>query len=310
MLGYVRLMLSFLVLFSHIWLNESFNIGSFAVMVFYILAGLVTSKVFIDVAKLNIFYFVRDRIIRIFPSYFVIFILSILFLSVTGFGNFNINNPNIIISLFIVPLNYFYFFDLSVIDAPVGLNLLIPTAWSLGLELQAYLLLILAIVFKKIGVFMAFGSFLVFVLSNFGVLDANLFGYRLICGVFFLFYSGFLIYTKKYKILSLFLILSIMLICFIKIFGLAFLAFGLESISGFVFGSLLIVLCGIKKPQLRLNSFFGSLSYIVFLDQFLCIWICEYFGISVLYSIAFSILLAIFIYFLIEKPMQIYRFGL
>lgn len=310
MLGYVRFILSLLVLFSHICLIEGFNVGAFSVVIFYILAGLVTSRVLVCVAQFNIFYFIRDRIIRIFPVYFVVFVLSVLFLYFTGFKGFDIKNINIVLSLFIIPLNYFYFFDISVIDAPTGLNLLIPTAWSLGLELQAYALLVFAILFKRAGIFMAFASFFVFMLASLGVLDTNIFGYRIILGVFFLFYSGFLIYSKNYKILSLLLVLSILLMVFIKALGLTFFVFTLETILGFLFGVLIVFFCNTKKVKFKLNPFFGALSYIVFLDQFLCIWICEYFGFSVYYSIVFSILLAVLLYFVFERPLQNYRLGL
>jgi len=53
MFGYIRFLLAYFVLLSH--LNVKFlghNIGVFAVIIFYILAGLVTAKIFIKFAPI------------------------------------------------------------------------------------------------------------------------------------------------------------------------------------------------------------------------------------------------------------------
>lgn len=88
MFGYIRFILAYFVLLSHVGIRlAGKNIGVFAVVIFYILAGLVTSKVFIKIAPQNaqISYFVKDRFLRIYPAFFFAFALTVLFFCATSY---------------------------------------------------------------------------------------------------------------------------------------------------------------------------------------------------------------------------------
>ena len=88
MFGYIRFILAYFVLLSHVGIGlAGKNIGVFAVVIFYILAGLVTSKVFIKIAPQNaqISYFVKDRFLRIYPAFLFAFVLTVLFFCATSY---------------------------------------------------------------------------------------------------------------------------------------------------------------------------------------------------------------------------------
>lgn len=79
MTGYIRFFLAFLVLISHLGIRfKGMNEGVFAVVIFYILAGHVVTKLFLEkiksndiIKRLKIFYI--ERFLRIFPRYVSIF---------------------------------------------------------------------------------------------------------------------------------------------------------------------------------------------------------------------------------------------
>ena len=104
MLGFVRFGLAFLVVISHVgFFLHGKNVGVFAVVVFYLLAGLTVSKVFLKVAPNDMKYFFTDRFLRIYPLYFAVAVLSIIFLF---FSIKDLSIYKIFLNLIIIPLNY------------------------------------------------------------------------------------------------------------------------------------------------------------------------------------------------------------
>ncbi|WP_169942967.1 acyltransferase [Campylobacter sp. RM15925] len=312
MFGYIRFILAYMVLLSH--MNYKFlgyNIGVFAVVFFYILAGLVTSKVFIKIAPKDsqISYFIKDRFLRIYPTYLFALLITILFFCATKYLEPNFSFKNLFYHLSIIPLNYFFWLDVQVFNAPIGLNFLIPPAWSLGAELQAYCLLVIAIKFKRLGFMLAFISFIVFCVANLGYINSDIYGYRTVCGVFFIFYTGFLIYQRKYKTLALFYIGIILLFTFL-IYKNRFGIFSIEIIIGYLLGVLLVLTHEKFKFKLKFNEILGSLSYSLFISHFLFIWISEYvFNIQNLYFITLgSIVFGLINYYLLENRVNKTRF--
>ena len=247
MFGYIRFILAYFVLLSHVGIGlAGKNIGVFAVVIFYILAGLVTSKVFIKIAPQNaqISYFVKDRFLRIYPAFLFAFVLTALFFFATSYLQPHFSAKNLLANALIVPLNYFFWLDVSVIDAPAGLNFLIPPAWSLGAELQAYALLVLAIKFRRLGYALALGSLGVYAAANLGFIDSDIYGYRLVCGVFFMFYTGFLIYQKQHGKLAVF---------YSRNFGV----FSVETALGYLFGTAIVyIVAWFIEPKLKEQSGF------------------------------------------------------
>ncbi|QKG30336.1 acyltransferase family protein [Campylobacter sp. RM16187] len=310
MFGYLRFFLAYLVVINH--LNFTFMgkyPGVFAVIIFYILAGFVTSKIFLTVSPNNIKYFLIDRFLRIYPLFFVISIITLIFFIIVNFNDFKFDVYKIFLNLTLIPLNYFFFIDVGLINTGIGLNFLVPPAWSLSAEIQAYILLIIAIKFKKIGLFMAIFSLCLFILAHLSFLDSDIHGYRLVSSVFFIFYSGYLLFTKKYKILSIFILPISILFVYLFFKGFGFLGF--ETIFGFLVGIIVISMHNRIKIKLPFNGFFGNLSYIIFLNHFLCIWLYEYFFNSrnILFISILSIVFGIVLYLFIEKPITKHRLS-
>lgn len=259
MFGYIRFILAYFVLLSHVGIGlAGKNIGVFAVVIFYILAGLVTSKVFIKIAPQNaqISYFVKDRFLRIYPAFLFAFVLTALFFCATSYLQPHFSAKNLLANALIVPLNYFFWLDVSVIDAPAGLNFLIPPAWSLGAELQAYALLVLAIKFRRLGYALALGSLGVYAAANLGFIDSDIYGYRLVCGVFFMFYTGFLIYQKQHSKLAVFYSAMTVLACYL-FYSRNFGVFSVETALGYLFGTAIVyIVAWFIEPKLKEQSGF------------------------------------------------------
>ena len=254
MFGYIRFILAYFVLLSHVGIGlAGKNIGVFAVVIFYILAGLVTSKVFIKIAPQNaqISYFVKDRFLRVYPAFFFALALTTLFFCATSYLQPHFSAKNLLANALIVPLNYFFWLDVSVIDAPAGLNFLIPPAWSLGAELQAYALLVLAIKFRRLGYALALGSLGVYAAANLGFIDSDIYGYRLVCGVFFMFYTGFLIYQKQHGKLAVFYLAMTALACYL-FYSRNFGVFSVETALGYLFGTAIVyIVAWFIEPKLK-----------------------------------------------------------
>ena len=312
MFGYIRFILAYFVLLSHVGIGlAGKNIGVFAVVIFYILAGLVTSKVFIKIAPQNaqISYFIKDRFLRIYPAFFFAFALTILFFCATSYLQPHFNAKNLLLNVLIAPLNYFFWLDVSVIDAPVGLNFIIPPAWSLGAELQAYALLVLAIKFRRLGYALALGSLGVYLAANLGFINADIYGYRLVCGVFFMFYTGFLIYQKELGKLAVF---------YAAVTGLAgyffysreFSAFGVETATGYLVGAAVVLAHERLKIKLKFNDIAGSLSYAIFISHFLFIWLSQLLlgNVNLAFVTTGSIIFGFINFYLIEQKINKIRF--
>ncbi|QYA61161.1 acyltransferase family protein [Campylobacter fetus] len=309
--GYIRFVLAYFVVLSH--MNYTFfgkNIGVFAVVIFYIIAGLVTSKIIIKISPYNIKYFAIDRFLRIYPAFFTVSSLALIFLMLTNYSEFEFNLFHILLNFLLIPLNYFYFIDLSVINAPVGLNFVLPPAWSLGAEVQAYLVLVFSIFYKKLGILLAMISLLIFVIANLNILHPDIFGYRLIFGVFFMFYTGFLIYQNKIKTVILFCSIVFIMLLYVLIADKIYF-FSVEISLGYLIGVIIISMHERLKIKLPFNNIFGSLSYILFLSHFLGIWSCRYiFGKDNLFAVTvISIFISLLVYFICERPITKYRLS-
>ncbi len=279
MFGYLRFILSILVMLSHLDIRFfTLNQGVFAVTIFYILAGFVVSYLYSSIIpnrKYKILLFYKDRIARIFPLYLYILILTIIFLLLTNYGNPNFNFIKLFYNITIIPLNYYMYIDSTILTNPSWC--LIPPAWSLGTELQAYILLPFAIIFYRFRYFSLFFSFIIYILANLTILQPDYFGYRFIIGVFFIFLIGTSIQESKYKLLILIWFLTLILILTLISLNLEKIAYARETTLGILVGIPLIYRLSKIKRKIIFNSFLGSLSYAIFLSHFLSIWIIDYF---------------------------------
>lgn len=192
MFGYLRFFLAYLVLLSHIHIKfYSLNAGVFAVVMFYILAGYVVSNLYLNIlsnTKHKTLEFYKDRLKRIYPLYLYTLTLTIIFLLLTNYANPKYTLLNIFSNFTIIPLNYYMYLDNTVLQNPSWW--LIPPAWSLGTELQAYILLSIVLIFRKLKYIFAILTIIIYTLANFNYLHPDHFGYRFIIGVFFIFLIG------------------------------------------------------------------------------------------------------------------------
>lgn len=288
MFGYLRLLLAFFVLISHVNVRIfGLNPGVIAVVIFYILAGHVVSHLWLDIlphGKGKFYAFYRDRVLRIFPLYAYIALLTLLFLVFTGYGNPDFSPVKIINTFLIIPLNYYMVMDNAILTDLH--KLLIPPAWSLGAELQAYLLLPLIFIFKKLKIVLVLSSLAVYMLANLSLIHSDYFGYRLIMGVFFIFALGSSIQTThagssldtSFDRLFPWIVWVGVLILGILFFSMDCFspAYTRETFLGLLLGIPLVSFMGKSPIKLPFNALLGSLSYGVFLGHFLVKWWLDY----------------------------------
>jgi len=132
--------------------------------------------------------FYYERLLRILPNYFFVALLTLAFIAITGFGKPKLTFLSLFNNALVIPLNYYMYFDNSILTEPKWW--LIPPAWSLGAELQAYLVLPLVVYFRSMKIIFSISSFVVFSLACVGILHTEHFGYRLLPGVLFIFILG------------------------------------------------------------------------------------------------------------------------
>jgi len=282
MFGYLRFFLAFVVMLSHVDVRfYGMNPGVSAVVVFYILAGYVVSHLYHDIlpdGKYKLFYFLKDRILRIFPLYLYVIAVTVLFLLLSDFGDPHFTFIKTLNNLLIVPLNYYMYIDSAILTEPKWW--LIPPAWSLGTELQAYIVLALLFSFQKYKRTFVLFSFIIYILANFSIIHPDYYGYRFLVGVLFIFLIGTYIQKKEYKfpyfIWGFILFVLVPFFYFTDSFSPTYTR---ETFLGLVVGIPLVSFLSRTKIKLPFNALLGSLSYGLFLSHFLAIWILHYFKI-------------------------------
>ena len=160
------------------------NVGVVAVCVFFMLSGYVVAGLLRPGSAMSgspiLFY--RERALRILPLY-------LLFMLVAAFTSSRIPHPAHgpaawAANLAIIPLDFFAFFPQH-----AGLMFDGPT-WSLGLELQFYLLAPFLLRRRWVAVIAAVGSLAFQAAVSVGHLNSDTYGYRLLPGTLFLFLVG------------------------------------------------------------------------------------------------------------------------
>lgn len=318
MLGYLRFILAFFVLFSHLEKKIlGLNPGVIAVVIFYLLAGHVVSHLWYDVlpagpGRLCRFY--RDRLLRIMPLYVYVAVLTLIFLILTGYGNPRFSIFRLLGNFLVIPLNYYMALDTTILTQPSWC--LIPPAWSLGAELQAYLLLPLAFRSGWMKILLTAVSLGIYTLANISMINPDYFGYRLVCGVFFIFVAGAGIqgackqpgvsFNKAFPwVLWMITALQALIFYHWNLYGPGYTR---ETFLGLLMGIPIITFMGRAKIRLPGNPLMGSLSYGIFLSHFLMIWVLDWARISsrgtishLLWVVAGSILVSGSGLYLIER---------
>jgi peptidoglycan/LPS O-acetylase OafA/YrhL len=336
MFGYLRLFLATLVLLSHLGIKLwRFDLGVISVVLFFMLAGYVVTdlltRVFEPDKKLILRFYI-ERCLRIFPLYLYCLGLTIAFLLVTKFGNPVFEPIHLISNILIVPLDYFMFFNNSILQEPNAY--LVPPAWSLGLELQAYLILPIIISSRLAKRALAIASLSVFTVINLFAIQPDHFGYRLLPSTLFIFILGSCIYkvTRAAKdfdrfdrvfplicISSVFICDTILIIfrhSHSEIIGHLTQSYTSEiSIGLFVGIPCIYYISTLGNLKLPFSRLIGDLSYGVFLSQYIAIWSLtrtypefelKSLG-GVIASLSISLIISFLGVFLIEKPIFRYR---
>jgi peptidoglycan/LPS O-acetylase OafA/YrhL len=167
-LGTIRLLLAFSVLASHASaVDVDIMPGPIAVQLFFVMSGFYMSLILTKkYAKRGIFLFYTNRLLRLFPTYFVVCLTSLVVLCLLDVGIFThldkmkrvlSTGPLVAASLLwtnmavigqealyllrIDPASGFFSWSIGLTDSQEAWKfLLVPQAWSLSLELWFYLL--------------------------------------------------------------------------------------------------------------------------------------------------------------------------
>lgn len=326
MLGTLRLVLALAVLISHAGVSVlSLNPGVMAVVVFYAISGYVMNGLicahFGNLASIPCFYV--DRLLRILPQYFIYLIPSYIWYCITQqVTTFTQRAPtwqDAYNNLIIVPLNFFMYNQSDQFT-------LIPPAWSLGAELQFYVLLPLLIAYKPLFWCVVTSSLIVQGMAWAGFLHAEWWGYRLLPGVLWVFAIGVLISRahlggngKEYSLAKavVWALLSLVLIAvMLWHYERLEVAYFREVIVGAALAlSLIAALGAVKSANTwlgRLDAWLGQLSYGVFLNHFLLLWLFGWHAHMLSFNdlcllVGASLLLSTLSFMLLEAPILRWR---
>lgn len=311
-MGLFRLFLAILVVLGHMDISFlDLHISVSAVVVFYVLAGHVVSTLWRKSPEENVasraMWFYKDRALRIFPLYLSVMAFSSILWMMGAHSSFLSRTPltlDWLGNLLVVPLNYYMF---------NGLNdfFLVPPAWSLGVELQFYLLVPLLLTSRAIVIGFGLASFLCYALAQCGVLNADYYGYRLIAGVGFIFIAGTLINRHDLACrlcLSGVWLASVIYSGYLAATGTS-VAYNLDVALGFAVGLPLLYLF-LRFPRSGflhlLQKRAGEISYGVFLFHFPVMWMLQLLGYqgksTAIFVVLVSAVMAWGAHSLIERP--------
>lgn len=312
-MGLLRLLLASLVLASHLGITfAGLNPGVGAVIVFYLLAGHVVSQLWrkrpAERALQDALWFYRDRLWRILPQYLVAMAFATLLWWFGAQSSFLAREPQVqdwFGNLLVIPLNYYMY---SGQDAFT----LVPPAWSLAVELQFYLLVPWLQGRSRWMAGAAVLSLLVFVLAQCGWLNTDIFGYRLLAGVGFVFLAGTLIEERLLLargLLATLWLASVLYVAWLLGWG-DHVPYNLEVALGLALGLPLLLL--LKRLPLNdrwqmLQRRAGELSYGLFLMHFPVMWLLQLAGFpggETLWAVGgLSTILAWLVHRYIEQPL-------
>lgn len=274
-MGTYRLLLALLVLLSHCGYQlAGYNQGVTAVVSFFIISGYVITKLIKSKfnGANNIKYFYIDRSLRLFPQFiFYLILTSVMYLVFDGPDKISI--PQFLINLSMLPLNGFAVF--------MNDYIIVPQSWSLGLELQFYVLIPLILLSKKRLMF-SFLSLSLFMPAYFGLVNTDYFGYRMISGTLFIFLMGSMMADEKHKemIYLYFISTTLLLISFTNTTHT--FSFNKEVLSGVIIGVPIVFTLLKLNVKNKIDRLAGDLSYGVYLNHLMFFYMFNKIGFNVL----------------------------
>ena len=319
MLGALRLMLALAVAASHAgMLVGGLNPGVVAVIGFYLISGYVMAgliqRYYSQPSQAPAFYL--DRAIRLLPQYLfycgLVLAWQLSTQSTTPFlGSVSPGVGNLLNNLLIVPLNY-YMYNGS------DRYTLIPPAWSLGAEVQFYFLAPFLLLWPKRLLYIGFLSLVVYLTALCGFINSDWFGYRLLPGVLLFFVLGALLQHQHQ--LSQHNRALAMTIGVTFLAGLALVLlylndtlrqpYNFETLVGLMLGLILLHTLATRSPT-RWDELAGNISYGVFLNHFLIIWVLYPQGVNTAQLPGFLMLSMVFSWLsqrLVEQPLLKLRY--
>jgi peptidoglycan/LPS O-acetylase OafA/YrhL len=319
MLGTLRLMLALAVAASHAGvLVGGLNPGVTAVVGFYLISGYVMAgliqRYYSQPSQAPAFYL--DRAFRLLPQYLfycgLILAWQLSTKSTTPFlDSVNPGAGNLLNNLLIVPLNY-YMYNGS------DRYTLIPPAWSLGAEVQFYFLAPFLLLWTKRILFIGFLSLIVYLAALGGFINSDWFGYRLLPGVLIFFVLGALLarqhqLSQHNRALAMtvgvtFLAGLALVLLYLK--GTLRQPYNFETLFGLMLGLLLLHTLATRSPT-RWDELAGNISYGVFLNHFLIIWVLYPKGVNTAQLPGFLVLSMVFSWLsqrLVEQPLLKFRY--
>ncbi|XRD78272.1 acyltransferase [Dyella halodurans] len=281
--------------------------GVVAVVSFLLLSGFVMtaliSRNFASLDRVRLFY--ADRVMRLFPQYLFYLALTLavdLWLGPVTSYTQGITAFKVAMNALMLPLA-FYQFGLS--DC-----LIVPPAWTLGLECTFYAIIPFLLIYKCRSIAFAI-SVVVFLLAYLSVINTDIWGYRLLPGVLFIFLTGSLIYEqastrRAIALLAIWLGMSALLLGLLRI-DAAKAPWNREVLLGMIVG-LPAVLALSRRKSGSIDALLGNLSYGVFLNHTVIVTIFKASGsdisrpASAAAIIAVSIVMSYITFTLVEKP--------
>lgn len=281
MFGMLRLILASMVALSHLGVSiPHFNQGVFAVVVFYLLAGMVSYKLLSQTYIDSPLSYYKNRLIRILPMYYISLIIAAVAYLLGTSSYFLSKTPHIIdwlSNISIIPLAYYMYSGIDTFT-------LLPPAWSLAVELQFYLLA--PFLFKNTKFFiLAFTiSFLVFISASLSIINTDIFGYRLIIGVCFIFLLGFMLKIAPSNTqikTSLYIVYFILISVFIyTVYSKTKQNYNYETLTALLISIPLLYRAQnfkLNTTQIikKIDTHLGFISYGIFLLHFPSLWLLE-----------------------------------
>jgi peptidoglycan/LPS O-acetylase OafA/YrhL len=277
--GPLRLVLALLVLLSHADVRMAgINPGVSAVIGFYLISGYVMAGLvhrhYDQPHRIPLFY--ADRLLRLFPQYLAYMAAGLAWHLWTNTPTMYLTRSPTWLDLFnniaILPLN-FYMYNGS--DAYT----LVPPAWSLGAELQFYLIAPAMLLWPRVGLVLAAASLAVQGLALHGWLNTDWYGYRLLPGVLWVFGVGMLMFhlvrhapqRARWLAWSAPVIAGVVYL-YLRWRGLHAAPNHQEVLIGWGVGIPLLYWVAHLKAG-RLGALAGDVSYGVFLNHFLIMWV-------------------------------------
>jgi peptidoglycan/LPS O-acetylase OafA/YrhL len=278
MFGSFRLFLAIMVALSHAGVRfGGLNPGVSAVVGFYLVSGYVMTGLLrrhystLDAAP----RFYLDRALRLYPQYLAIAALTLLWLVLTGSRNDFLQHAPGAVDLFnnllIVPLNYLF----GATDRLV----LIPPAWSLGAELQFYLLFPFILLPRAGRALILPLSLVLYLCAAWGAIESERYGYRLLPGVLFMFLLGSWLHdlhvARRSRAAAVLVIVAVLgaalLAAVLWRAGRLELPYNRETLLGLALGAPALHLLS-RQRRRPWDEALGDLSYGVFLAHFLVLW--------------------------------------